>query len=171
MTFKEYPLYDAICTVFKEMEEKGLHPRGINYFIYEKDRAWLAGQIHSKLSKEDKKKFPVDEEQYLKLWDNFGKSANPNSAKSDTKSSTKLLVEIARLHGPQCAFCQRDGKECSETMTVDRIKPGERGGKYDLANCQIACSRHNTSRGTKSIEDSIKHSTEPQQIQEDSSKE
>jgi 5-methylcytosine-specific restriction endonuclease McrA len=67
----------------------------------------------------------------------------------------RLKCEVALNSGGicRCYYAGRDVGECSQDVSLDRIIPQTRGGLYTVANCQIACGRHNSSRGDQLIED------------------
>jgi len=51
---------------------------------------------------------------------------------------------------------KRDNNEClrcgaKENLTIDRIKPGAQGGKYEFENCQTLCEFCNNRKGDKCI--------------------
>ena len=49
---------------------------------------------------------------------------------------------------PGCVRCYRCGCLLSEqTLTVDRVKPGARGGRYTRDNIRPACMRCNADTG------------------------
>ena len=48
------------------------------------------------------------------------------------------------------------GSPCSEELHLDRIIPGSKGGRYVVENCMLTCTKHNISRGDKSIEDYLR---------------
>ncbi len=65
----------------------------------------------------------------------------------------RLTCQVVKIHGAQCFYARRGVGDCSSEVDLDRIIPGNRGGRYTLNNCVIACSFHNRSRGDQSIEE------------------
>ena len=52
--------------------------------------------------------------------------------------------------GPGYCRCYRCGRQLDvETVTVDRITPGARGGKYVRSNIRPACAKCNSETGGK----------------------
>lgn len=52
--------------------------------------------------------------------------------------------------GPGTCRCYRCGKVLTEqTVTVDRITPGVRGGRYVRSNIRPACARCNSETGAR----------------------
>jgi hypothetical protein len=84
----------------------------------------------------------------LQVFSSYGRTGNKNEF-----GATERLVLVARAHGRTCFYRDRDKGPCSPEVTVDRLRPGVRGGEYTVANCVVACSRHNSQRGDKVLED------------------
>jgi len=62
-------------------------------------------------------------------------------------------IVVGKTHGVRCFWAGRGRGPCDGEMSVDRLVPGSRGGLYRLENCVIACRRHNSVRGDRTIEE------------------
>ena len=66
----------------------------------------------------------------------------------DEKTSRKVY----ETQHHQCPYCLREGnrKEYAyKEMHADHIKPWSKGGKTVEENCQMLCSKHNESKGSR----------------------
>ena len=70
------------------------------------------------------------------------------SAADRRRRKIYLLSTYESIHGPGTAQCYRCPKVLTfETLTVDRIVPGVKGGTYRRSNIRPACSFCNSSTG------------------------
>ena len=132
MTFDELPIYETIHDVYPTVDE----PRS---------DVWLTERA-AELCRMILSGMPIyDRDAMLRAWSAYGKSPNCAGVKK-----LALAVMVARSHGRKCFWANRGKGECSEELTIDRLIAG---GPYSVENCVIACSRHNTQRNDRSIED------------------
>lgn len=64
----------------------------------------------------------------------------------------KTAHAVYEKQGHQCPYCLKEGnrKEYAfKEMHADHIKPWSKGGKTEESNCQMLCSHHNESKGSK----------------------
>lgn len=132
--FDQIPLYEAVCDVMAELEDPGSD----EWPVLRQDEllVWVRNSL------------PVGVHyaslEMLEAWMRMRKAS---------EYKLVLMVEVARKHGRQCYIANRGKGECSEYVSVERIKPGAFGGKYSVENCILMCSRHNSQRGCKTLEE------------------
>jgi len=138
MLFDELPIYTAIYHL-KRDGRNGLPADPQT----DRERELVADSIHSYLHAANKYGvFSMD--QLLAAWRDYRKSAG---------GKAELAVRLAENFGGQCFYGPRRPTPCSPVVSVDRLVPGSRGGKYTVRNCVLACKFHNSERGDKPIED------------------
>jgi len=143
VTFAEMPLYGAIHDVFRIVESPG-------------SDNWLRPPASEEVCRLIQAHLPLDSSfssrQMLDAWMLYRKAPSINEA----LKKVELLVLIGRVHGTKCFFAHRDKGECSIEVSIDRIVPGSRGGRYTVENCMIVCSFHNSQRSNRFIEEYLK---------------
>jgi hypothetical protein len=139
MTFEDLILFEAVHDVYQEVE----NPRSSDWLMVEEKRDELCRLIRSRL--------PYDQEHLLRAWDQYGKSQKAEIGNELKKLA--LTVIVARTHGRRCFFANRGKGACSNDVSIDRIVPGSRGGRYTVENCVLVCGSHNSQRGDKSVEE------------------
>lgn len=146
MTFDEWPLYEAICDVYRTVD----NPRQEIWDHVERET----------LCRKILERFPLGSpwlslsaDQIMKAWSSFGKV---NIEKGNPVKKGELIVAVGRIHGRKCFYADRDIGECTNNVSLDRLVPGARGGKYSVRNCVIACDFHNTHRRDTNIEDYLR---------------
>lgn len=88
--------------------------------------------------------------------------AKRGTSNSNTRGNTKQraarrawLLEVFAADVPGCCRCYRCGLLLTEGMlTVDRIKPGCKGGKYEKGNIRPSCGPCNSLTGSTIRRDS-----------------
>lgn len=143
MTFDEIPLYETIHDVYRETDK----PRAERW-VHE-DKEELCRRIQSALPLSTPF---TDYRQWLRAWIQYGKSTH----KENGDKLAALIVEIARTHGRRCFWANRGKGPCANEVTIDRLVPGSRGGKYVIENCVLACSIHNTQRSDRTVEEFLR---------------
>lgn len=141
MKFQEIPLFDAVMTVRGQMISGNEDPGAAVWDTTEDGRKEVTQRVLTELIKDT-------DQTIIDAWIKTRKSPTLDSG----MKKIELLVEVSRVHGVKCFYANRAKGECSEDVHVDRIIPGSRGGQYTLANCVLACGRHNTMRGDLSVE-------------------
>lgn len=144
MTFDEIPLYEAVHDSYRLLEQ----PRSDVWLREEERRESLYRTILMGLPRVDVPRFTF--EQVLEAWGLYGKSQTVNERQ---QKKLELVILTARAHGRRCFYAARGLGECTAEVTLDRLRPGSRGGLYVLENCVLACSFHNQSRGDRAMED------------------
>jgi len=139
MIFDDLPLYEAVYNVYQLAD----NPRSDSWLLPPK-----CERLCRMLQGELPIGAPFTMEQMLQVWGTFGRAL---TVEGEMKKS-ELIVLVARTHGRRCFYCGRGKGECSNEVTLDRIVPGSRGGKYTVENCMLACSAHNTQRGNQPLE-------------------
>ena len=145
MKFNEIPLYRAIAAFYIEAER----PRS-DAWTTERFRDLYINIV--KNLDDFTHGVPWTAEQVRIAWSTYGKSPMMQDAGI---SKCALTIATAEAYGPQCFYAGRVDSECNNEVEVDRIVPGTRGGMYIPGNCMLACGRHNSSRGDKTIEEFI----------------
>lgn len=79
---------------------------------------------------------------------------NGYSASLDPKRNfDKEIKDQLYAHSNCCAHIDDNGNHCTETnyskLEVDHITPWSKGGRTILANAQLLCKHHNTSKGNR----------------------
>ena len=138
MRFNELPLYQAVYRVYCGVEKPGSddwiskNAKAAYKLVLTQiveDEAWTPEGI------------PYPLERVVEVWRELRKVVK-----------TRLKCEVSSLHGCRCFYADRGVGPCSDDVDLDRIIPESRGGEYTVANCVIACSFHNRSRGDGTIE-------------------
>jgi 5-methylcytosine-specific restriction endonuclease McrA len=141
MNFEELRLAEAVYDVRREMEENGESPGADEWTADEEKRIELTQRIAMRL-------IANADQELINLWLKFRKGG-----KEGGRKKVELIIELIKIHGRRCFYANRGKGPCSEDCDLDRIIPHSRGGQYTLANCVLACSKHNRMRGDRSIED------------------
>ncbi len=143
MRFEQLPLYIAIYEFWQVCENR-------------RSDSWLTTKsedLYYAIGRRLKPNIHFDMDEILSAWSAYGKSAN---AEGTEQKKDELTVQVAQIHGSKCFYLYRGVGECSDTVSLDRIIPGDRGGRYTVENCVICCKRHNSARNNKSIEDFLR---------------
>jgi hypothetical protein len=142
MRFDDLPLYCAIAKVrdkIKTLSKDGhIEPLGSEYWQRGEGSIELTRMITDELITEAN-------ELYVDAFVKYRKGVSV-----DDEGNKKLDIIASLASGfktPRCFYHNRGLGDCSEDVDLDRILPGSQGGKYSVANCVLACSRHNRQRG------------------------
>jgi hypothetical protein len=58
--------------------------------------------------------------------------------------------EVIERDGNFCNYCGADGSAVGVSLEMDHVTPWSQGGKTDVKNAQLLCSRHNRAKGDRS---------------------
>ena len=108
---------------------------------------WIRGDLGA-LSRMVQDKMPPDAqfmERVAAAWSAYGKSGIVDNV----DKRIKLVCEVAVAHGRECFWKNRGKGECSDDLTLGRL---DHTRDHTADNCVIECSRHNSTRQDKSIE-------------------
>lgn len=69
----------------------------------------------------------------------------------DGERKRRLRASLQARDGNICAFCGLEGDESNPHgpayLSIDRVLPGAKGGKYVVGNCRLLCKSCNAARG------------------------
>lgn len=137
----ELRLYGAIYDVRQEMEANDEEPGADSWITDDNKRLILTKRVIQKL-------INACDATVISAWGTFRKSGTVDGVKK-----LELLVQVARSHGDNCFYAHRGLGDCVEEIDLDRLIAG---GMYSVANCVIACSKHNRMRGDKTIDEFLR---------------
>lgn len=66
-----------------------------------------------------------------------------------------VVMAVARRHGWNCIWCGRmtyrpkDGRQLSDSTTLEHLRPKSREGTNHISNLRIACYRCNNARNNR----------------------
>ncbi len=135
MKHEDLDLYLAIHEVYREVP----NPRS--------DK-WLTSELGTlcRLIQERMPPDPQFTQAVSGAWAAYGKSA----VIDDAGKRIELTCKVALAHGRECFWKERGKGQCSDDLTLGRV---DHTRPHSMQNCIIECSRHNTSRQTKSIDE------------------
>ena len=152
MRFGEVALYSAVADVYDEIQKESRiaecttpSVRSEQWLLDDDRRRQLTQRIVLKMTDGDS--------DILAAFVKYAKA--PRNGAEIPK--LHLTIQVARLRGSRCFYSMLGN--CSDDVELDRIKPGSDGGEYTLANCVIACGKHNRERQDKSVTDFLNGST------------
>ena len=146
MKKSEISLHRAIYQIRKELKERGEDISAEKWTLFDKYRKLIRDRVvEINPALEDT---TIDEAAFF-----FMKQRKCPHTEEEGKTKIELLLEISAEQNDKCFWEGRISRTCGDNLTLDRLKPGNRGGVYLKGNCVAACQRHNSSRGKKLIED------------------
>ena len=140
ITFDDLPLQEAIRKLFEDPD----FVRTESLLIEEQGREWVLQKVIANLPRECIGKYRF--ERILLSVNQFRKLSQEH-----LKKRLIILEHARRMTTPECFYKGKVGTECSNEIDLDRVKPGRRGGEYNVHNTVLSCSRHNRQRGSKEV--------------------
>lgn len=140
LTFSDLPLQQAIRLLFNDPG----FTRSERLLIEDAGREWILQKVISFLPTEMVGRYRF--EHILLSVNQF--------RKMDRTHREKRLIILEHAENLKEARCFYEGKvstDCVETVDLDRVRPGSRGGEYTVENTVLSCSRHNRQRGCKEV--------------------
>lgn len=136
----DIPLNVAIYKVRQEIIKRGKKPSAEHWTFEEQSRDFIkkrVGEIDPQLAE-------VSVDKMIGVYLQIRKS-----------KKRRLLIEVAELYGWTCFYLHSSNTICNEEVSLERLKPGKRGGEYEKGNVRVACMHHNRERATKQLEDFV----------------